>query len=150
MNRTLERDGRISRCASARRQPVNLILEWVCNHDPPSDRFIRGFITAAPLRRSGLASRAQDDYPLISRDTGPVLEDKKVEAFAERKLVTGLTPKGDFLDENIRGKVTRIVYQNRRAVRIWRFLKFTSKPSPRRRGDALPVRAQRLRAGLRA
>jgi hypothetical protein len=54
----------------------------------------------------------QDDHPLISRYTGSVLKDKKVEAFAEYRLVTGLTPKGDFIGEKVQGKVTRIVYQN--------------------------------------
>lgn len=54
----------------------------------------------------------QDDHPLISRYVGSVLSDRKVEAFAEYKLVTGLTPKGDFIGEKIQGKVTRIVYQN--------------------------------------
>jgi OOP family OmpA-OmpF porin len=66
------------------------------------------------LKVVGAASQAatQNDHPLLSRYVGSVLNDKKIETFAEYKLVTGLTPKGEFVGEKIKGKVTRIVYQN--------------------------------------
>lgn len=53
-----------------------------------------------------------DDHPLISRYAGSVIKDKKVAAFTEYKLVTGLTSQGDLIGEKIQGKVTRIVDQN--------------------------------------
>ncbi len=60
-----------------------------------------------------LAGAAQGDHPLVSRYSGATLKDKKVEAFAEYNLVTGLTPeKKDFIGQTVQGKVTRIVYQN--------------------------------------
>lgn len=74
----------------------------------PIAAFLALFLLFAAAETASSAA-TQDDHPLISRS---VLSDRKVEAFAEYKLVTGLTPKGDFIGEKIQGKVTRIVYQN--------------------------------------
>ncbi len=54
----------------------------------------------------------QDDHPAVSRYQGSTLQDKKVEDFGEYKLVTGKTEKGEPSGETIKGKVTRLVYQN--------------------------------------
>jgi outer membrane protein OmpA-like peptidoglycan-associated protein len=59
-----------------------------------------------------LSAAAQEDHPLVSRYQGSTLKDKRVQEFGEYRLVTGLTAKGDFVGESLRGKVTRMVYQN--------------------------------------
>ena len=48
----------------------------------------------------------------MSRYEGSTLASKKAEEFGEYKLVTGRTEKGDLVGEQLKGKVTRIVYQN--------------------------------------
>jgi hypothetical protein len=77
----------------------------------PIASFLALFLLFAAAKTASSAA-TQDDHPLISRYVGSVLADKKVEAFAEYKLVTGVTPKGDFIGEKVQGNVTRIVYQN--------------------------------------
>lgn len=79
------------------RQPIASFLTWL-------------LLCAAAEAASPAAT--QNDHPLISRYSGSVLKDKKVEAFAEYKMITGLTSKADFIGETIHGKVTRFVYQN--------------------------------------
>lgn len=54
----------------------------------------------------------QPDHPLVSRYEGSTVNSKKVEEFGEYKLVTGRTPKGDFVGETLKGKVTRFIYTN--------------------------------------
>lgn len=53
-----------------------------------------------------------DDHPLVSRFEGSELRDRKVAAFDNYKLVTGITPKGDFSGATLQGSITRLVYQN--------------------------------------
>lgn len=55
---------------------------------------------------------SQDDHPMVSRYQGSTLQDKKVQEFGEYKLVTGKTDKGEPSGEVLKGKVTRLVYQN--------------------------------------
>lgn len=61
-----------------------------------------GFVRAAP----------PEDHPLVSRYEGSEIHDLKVAEFAEYKLVTGKTAKGDPDGDKLEGKVTRIVYRN--------------------------------------
>jgi outer membrane protein OmpA-like peptidoglycan-associated protein len=52
------------------------------------------------------------DHPLVARYEGSAIADSKVVEFGEYKLVTGRTAKGDPDGETVKGKVTRIVYEN--------------------------------------
>jgi outer membrane protein OmpA-like peptidoglycan-associated protein len=57
-------------------------------------------------------SAAPEDHPLVSGYEGSILKSKKVEEFGEYMLVTGRTLKGDLVGEALKGKLTRIVYEN--------------------------------------
>ena len=61
---------------------------------------------------TGAVAAPPEDHPLVSRYEGSVLKSKKVEEFGEYMLVTGRTLKGDLVGEALKGKVTRIVYEN--------------------------------------
>lgn len=52
------------------------------------------------------------DHPLVSAYAGSTIDSRKVEEFGEYKLVTGRDAKGEFTGENLKGKLTRIVYLN--------------------------------------
>jgi outer membrane protein OmpA-like peptidoglycan-associated protein len=64
-------------------------------------------LTAATARP---ADRA--DHPLVARYEGSVISDSKVVEFGEYMLVTGRTAKGDLDGQTVKGKVTRLVYDN--------------------------------------
>jgi outer membrane protein OmpA-like peptidoglycan-associated protein len=55
---------------------------------------------------------AQEDHTLVSKYAGSTIKDKKVESYGEYQLVTGQTDKGEFIGEKLKGKVTRVVYEN--------------------------------------
>src|SRR5262245_23497807 len=58
------------------------------------------------------AAAAPDDHPLVSSYQGSILKSKKVEDFGEYRLATGRSLTGDLVGEALKGKVTRIVYEN--------------------------------------
>ncbi|MBL8112907.1 MAG: DUF4892 domain-containing protein [Acidobacteria bacterium] len=74
---------------------------------------VRFTIAGLALLSIGLVRAAPpEDHPLVSRYEGSEIHDLKVAEFAEYKLVTGKTAKGDPDGEKLEGKVTRIVYRN--------------------------------------
>ncbi len=52
------------------------------------------------------------DHPLLSAYAGSTIESRKVEEFGNYKLVKGRDEKGGFVSEELKGKLTRIVYRN--------------------------------------
>lgn len=66
---------------------------------------------ALGLPVAGLAA-TREDHPVVSRYKGSTIQDKSVVDFGEYKLVTGNTEKGNPTGETVKGKVTRLVYEN--------------------------------------
>lgn len=66
-------------------------------------------ICIATLQAS--AALAQD-HPLLSAFAGSAIESRKLEEFGAYRLVKGRDQKGDFVSEELKGKLTRIVYRN--------------------------------------
>ncbi len=66
-------------------------------------------IAAAAFYAPGAAAQ---DHPLVSAYAGSTIDSRKVEAFGEYQLVTGRNAKGELTGEPLKGKLTRIVYQN--------------------------------------
>jgi len=79
---------------------------------PPTRTTACLLVLATALAAS--AAPARDDHPLVSRYEGSEVKDKKVDEFAEYKLVTSLKDKGEPGGETVSGKLTRLVYQNPR------------------------------------
>jgi OmpA-OmpF porin, OOP family len=52
------------------------------------------------------------DHPLMSAYAGSTIDSRRVEDFGTYKLVKGLDEKGGFVAEELKGKLTRIVYRN--------------------------------------
>lgn len=60
-----------------------------------------------------LAATAQaQDHPLLSAYAGSTVESRKIEEFGTYKFVNGLDDKGAPVSEELKGKVTRLVYRN--------------------------------------
>ena len=59
-----------------------------------------------------VAVAAPDDHPLVSSYEGSILKSKKVEDFGEYMLVTGRSLTGELVGQGLKGKVTRLVYEN--------------------------------------
>ncbi len=57
------------------------------------------------------AAQAQD-HSLLSAYSGSTIESRKVEEFGTYKFVNGLDNKGNLVSEELKGKVTRLVYRN--------------------------------------
>lgn len=52
------------------------------------------------------------DHPFLSAYEGSTIDSRKVEDFGTYKFVNGLDDKGNLVSEELKGKVTRIVYRN--------------------------------------
>ena len=73
---------------------------------------IAAMVLAVCIGASASVAAAPDDHPLVSRYEGSVLQSKKVEEFGAYTLVKGMSFKGDLVGEALKGKLTRIVYEN--------------------------------------
>lgn len=69
-------------------------------------------LLAMSLGTTAAHAAPDTDHPLVTRYQGSTIADKTAVDFGEYKLVTGLTAKGEFEGEALKGKVTRIVYEN--------------------------------------
>lgn len=70
-----------------------------------------GTFAAICLAALQTASAQAQDHPLLSAYAGSTIESRKAEEFATYKFVNGLD-KGNLVSEELKGKVTRLVYRN--------------------------------------
>ena len=68
----------------------------------------------SPFRSPATAANGED-HPLISKYEGSTIQSNEVEQFGEYKLITSRTKAGEFESQTLKGKVTRIVYENPRS-----------------------------------
>lgn len=71
-----------------------------------------GIFVAICLAALQAAAAQAQDHPLLSAYAGSTIDSSKVEEHGTYKFVNGIDDKGNLVSEELKGKVTRIVYRN--------------------------------------
>jgi OOP family OmpA-OmpF porin len=70
------------------------------------------FVAAAGFLALVAARASAQDHPLLTAYAGSTIDTRKIEEFADYRLIKGIDDKGGFVSEDLKGKLTRIVYRN--------------------------------------
>lgn len=71
-----------------------------------------GLLAAICIVALHAPAHGAEDHPLVSAYAGSTIVSRKVEEYGSYKLVKGRDEKGGFVAEELKGKLTRIVYKN--------------------------------------